>query len=103
MCGHTKFDRIRNGVIRDKIGVTPIENTIREVKLRWFGHVRRRSVNALVRNIENIDRLDCKRSRGRLKKSWSEVIRHDLQTLGLAEDMTQDRTLWRSRIKVVDS
>ena len=38
MCGHMRSDRIRNGVIRGKIGVTPIENKIRNVRLRWFGH-----------------------------------------------------------------
>ena len=37
-----------------------------------------------------------------LRKSWSEVIRHDLKTLGLVEDMAQDRKLWRDRIKVTD-
>ena len=59
-------------------------------------------MDAPVRRCENIDLLDCKRSRGRPKKSWSKVIRHDLKTLGLVEDMAQDRTPWRSRIKVVD-
>ena len=55
-----------------------------------------------MRRCERIDRLDYKRSRGRPKKSWSEVIRHDLKTLRLVEDMAQDRRLWRSTIKVVD-
>ena len=50
-----------------------------------------------------------KRSRGRPKKRWSEIIRHDLKALGLVEDiglvedMAQDRRLWRARIKVADS
>ena len=46
--------------------------------------------------------LDYRRSRGRPKKSWSEVIRYDLRTLGLVEDTAQDRKLWRDRIKVTD-
>ena len=46
MCGHTRFDKIRNGVIRGKIGVAPIEDKIREARLRWFGHVRRRNMKA---------------------------------------------------------
>ena len=54
-----------------------------------------------MRRCENIDRSDHKRSRGRPKKSWCKVIRHDLKTLGLVEDMTYDRMLWRSKIKVV--
>jgi len=87
--GHTRFDSIRNGVIRGKIRVTPIEDKIREAKLRWFGHGRRKSMDASVRRCENINHLDCKRSRGRPKKSRSEVIRHDLKTLGLVDDMAR--------------
>jgi len=64
-------------VTRGKIEVTPIEDKIRDVRLRWFGYVRRRSIDAPMRRCENIDRLDCKRSRGRPKKSRSEVIKHD--------------------------
>ena len=67
---------------------------IREARLRWFGRIRRRSIDAPVRAGENMDPLDYKRSRGRSKKSWSEVIRHDLKTLGLVEDMAQDRALY---------
>jgi hypothetical protein len=26
MCGHTRKDRIKNGVIRDRVGVAPIKN-----------------------------------------------------------------------------
>ena len=59
-------------------------------------------MDASVRS-EKLDCPDHKRSKGRSKKSLSEVIRRDLEALGLAEDMTQDRRLWRSRIKVADS
>ena len=101
-CGHTRLDKIRNEVIRAKIGVASIEDKMREVRLRWFGHLRRRPEDAPVRRCETIECLDYRRSRGRPKKSWSEVIRYDLRTLGLVEDMAQDRKLWRDRIKVAD-
>ena len=51
---------------------------------------------------EKIDRLEHKRSQGRPKKSWSEVIKYDLKTLGLVEDMTQDRRPSRAMIMVAD-
>ena len=75
---------------------------MREVKLHWYGHIRRRPMNAPVRRCETIECPDYRRSRGRPKKSWSEVIRHDLKTLGLVEDMAHDRKLWRARIKVAN-
>ena len=95
ICGHTRLDKIRNEVIKDKIGVASIEDKMRETRLRWFGHVRRRPMDAPVRRCETIECLNYKRSGGRPKKSWSEVIKHDLRTLGLVEDMAQDRKLWR--------
>ena len=45
-----------------------------------------------MRRCEKLDHPDLKRSRGRPKKSWSEVIQHDLEALGV-EDMAQDRRL----------
>ena len=87
ICDHTRLDKIRNEVIRGKVRVASIEDKMREVRLRWFGHLRRRPRDAPVRRCEMIEYLDYRRSRGRPKKSWSEVIRHDLKTLGLMEDM----------------
>ncbi|XP_070057152.1 uncharacterized protein [Nicotiana tomentosiformis] len=52
MCGHTRLNRIRNAIIRDKVSVSPIEDKMREARLRWFGHVRRKSTNAPVRSCE---------------------------------------------------
>jgi len=102
ICGHMRLDKIRNEVIGGKIGVASIEDKMRETRLRWFGHVRRRPMDAPLRRCETIECLEYRRSRGRPKKSWSEVIRHDLRTLGLVEDMAQDTKIWRARIKVMD-
>nr|XP_009802177.1 PREDICTED: uncharacterized protein LOC104247782 [Nicotiana sylvestris] len=44
MCGHTKKDKIRNEIIRDKVGVASVEAKLRESRPRWFGHVRRRDI-----------------------------------------------------------
>ncbi|XP_070018740.1 uncharacterized protein [Nicotiana sylvestris] len=34
MCGHTRFDKIRNEVIRDTVGVASVEEKMREARLR---------------------------------------------------------------------
>ena len=54
MCGFTRLDEIRNNVIRSLTEVAPIEKKMRESRLRWFGHVKRRSVAAPVRRCELI-------------------------------------------------
>ena len=91
ICGHMRLDKISNEIIRGKLGVASIEDKIRDARLRCLGHIRRRSMDAPVRRCEKLGRLDHKWSRGRPKKSWIEVIRHDLKTLGLVEDVAQDK------------
>ena len=54
MCGFTRMDGIRNDVIRSLAEVAPIEEKIRESRLRWFAHVKRRNVAAPVRRCEMI-------------------------------------------------
>ena len=39
MHGFTRRDRIRNVVIRKRVGVAPLKEKLRETRLRWFGHV----------------------------------------------------------------
>ena len=34
MCGHTRLDKIKNEMIRGKIGVASIEDKIKEARLR---------------------------------------------------------------------
>ena len=101
MCGHTLMDRIRNQEFRDKLGVAPILEKMRERRLRWFGHVKRTTFDALVRRVESFI-VEGKRSRGRPRKIWDEQIRMDLRELNLSEDMARDRSSWRRHIQVLD-
>jgi len=48
MSGKTRRDRIRNDTIRERVGVAPAVEKMVENKLRWFGHVERRLVDAIV-------------------------------------------------------
>ena len=34
--GHTRLDMMMNEVTKEKVRVTPIEEKIRDIKLRWF-------------------------------------------------------------------
>ncbi|KAL6570658.1 hypothetical protein OROGR_000208 [Orobanche gracilis] len=42
------MDRIPNRVFRNVLEVAPISQKVREGRLRWFGHVRRRLTSAPV-------------------------------------------------------
>ncbi|KAF3624894.1 putative TIP41-like protein-like isoform X2 [Capsicum annuum] len=48
MCGLTRLDKVRNEIIWEKVGVVSVEEKMREVRLRWFGHVMRKGSDAPV-------------------------------------------------------
>ena len=101
MCGHTRKDKIRNEDIRYMVKVAPVKDKMREARLRWFGHVQRRSPDAPVRRCERLVVEGTRRGRGRPKKYWEKVIRQDMARLQIFEDMILDRKMWRSSIRVV--
>ncbi|KAH9621826.1 hypothetical protein KSS87_022152 [Heliosperma pusillum] len=51
MCGHTINGRLRNEVFGRKLVVASIEDTVRENRLNWFGHVRRRAPLRIERSL----------------------------------------------------
>jgi hypothetical protein len=48
--GYTRRDRVRNDDIRERLGVTPVEEKLVQHCLRWFGHMQRRPAETPIRN-----------------------------------------------------
>ena len=63
MCGNTMIDRIRKQEIKEKLEVAPLSAKMRDNRLRWFGHVQRKTHDAPVKRIEFII-VNGNRSRG---------------------------------------
>ncbi|XP_057542495.1 uncharacterized protein LOC130820948 [Amaranthus tricolor] len=101
MCGNTIMDKIKNQEFREKLSVTPLSAKMRENRLKWFGHVQRKTVGRPVRRMESII-VEGKKSRGRHKKTWVEQIKSDLSELRLSVDLTRDRNSWRRQIHILD-
>nr|XP_043619877.1 uncharacterized protein LOC122591692 [Erigeron canadensis] len=80
-CGKTLSDRIPTGVFRAELEVGTIINKLREGRLRWFGHVRRRDRTAPLRRAESIH-VEGIRRRGRPKMRWEDRLAKDLIELG---------------------
>ncbi|KAG2650522.1 hypothetical protein PVAP13_1NG199819 [Panicum virgatum] len=99
-CGHTRRDRVRNEVIRDRVGVAPIEEKLTQHRLRWFGHVQRRPPDAPVRSgvLERVDNV--KRRRGRPKLTWDESVKRDLKDWNISKEIALDRSGRRLAINV---
>ncbi len=102
MSGKTRKDRIRNESIRGSLGVAPIGDKMRESRLRWFGHVQRRPMTAPVRRSETMQVEGARRTRGRPKLTWVEVVRRDMAACNLTADMALNRAEWQNRIRVAD-
>ena len=102
MCGKTRIEKVRNEDIRSLVGVALIEDKMRENRLRWFGHIRRRPTDAPVRRVEKIDIVQSKKLRGTPKMTWMEVVINNMKLLELEERMVADRNIWRRRIHVLD-
>ena len=73
------------------IEVVPIEEKMRENRLRWFDHIQRRPMNALVRKCDSIHIEGNARGRGRPKLTWVEIIKKDLVWCSLTDITTLDR------------
>jgi hypothetical protein len=99
-CGHTRRDRVRNEVIRKRVGVALIEEKITQHRLRWFGHIQRRPPEEPVRSgvLKRVDKV--KRGRGRPKLTWDESVKGDLKDWNISEEVVLDRSAWRLAISV---
>ncbi|KAG2594016.1 hypothetical protein PVAP13_5NG613003 [Panicum virgatum] len=102
-CGHTRRDRVRNEVIRDRVEVASIEEKLAQHRLRWFGNVQRRPHEAPVCNgvLERVDNV--KRGRDRPKLMWDESVKRDLKDWNISKEIALDRSAWRLAINVPES
>nr|GEW00584.1 putative cytochrome P450 [Tanacetum cinerariifolium] len=88
ICDKTMIDMIPNGVFRADLDVDSIVDKMREGRLRWFGHVKRRPRNASVRRVEAME-VEGSRRRGRPKLRWEDRLKMDMKELLLSEETTE--------------
>jgi hypothetical protein len=79
ICGHTRRDRVRNDDIHERLGVLPVEEKLMQYRLRWFGHMQRRPVEAPIRNGVIRRTGNKKRGRGRTSLTCDESVKRDLK------------------------
>lgn len=64
MNGLTLKDRFRNERIRGNLKISPLDNKIRETRLRWFGNISRKPNTTPVHRVERL-LIEGIRRRGR--------------------------------------
>ena len=65
-----------------------LEHRVRKTRFRWFGHVKRKDENSILRRVNELE-LEGRRPVGRPKKTWSEVVEKDIRKLNITEDMAE--------------
>ncbi|KAI5104704.1 hypothetical protein C0J45_6330, partial [Silurus meridionalis] len=93
----TTMDRIRNEFIRGTTHVGRFGDKVREARLRWFGHVQRRDMWYISRRMLRME-TPGRRERGRPKRRFMNMVREDMQVVGLKEANVEDRGEWRRMI-----
>ena len=79
MCGVRLVDRVSTDVLRNRMGVVvKVEDMIIQSHLRWYGHVIRRDINSQIREVLELEMIG-KRKNGRLRTSWEECVKKDLE------------------------
>ena len=96
--GWTRKDRMRNERIRRLTGVGVLQQKLRQDRLRWYGHVRRRDSDYVGKKVMEME-IEGRRKRGRPKTRWMDRVRGDMRELDLDEEDAMDRKAWRCAIR----
>ena len=99
--GVSLMERIESDEIRKRVGICKITDKARESRLRWYGHVRRRDDDSLIRKAFDLG-IEGRRSRGRQKLRWRDVIERDMKAMDIEHTDVHNRQEWRRRTRAAD-
>jgi hypothetical protein len=97
MCGVSLKDRKSSEELMEWLGIDSVSNVVTRGRLRWFGHVERKSGDDWVSACREIV-VDGVRKKGRGKKTWMESVMDDMKRCGLKREQAQDRAMWKRGI-----
>ena len=97
MCGVSLKDRKRSVDLYSLLGVQSVDEVVRRGRLRWFGHVERKSGDDWVSACRNVVVAGV-RCAGRGRKTWYECVKDDMKALGLHPEWAVFRDMWRGFI-----
>ena len=102
-------DLVSNETVRTLAGLPPASSLAARCRVRWYGHVLRLPPQHSSRAILDFDpgSFGWKRPRGAPRTRWLDVVKRDLDQLGLGpaaiEPLAQVRDKWRALVNMVGS
>jgi hypothetical protein len=98
ICDHIIRDRVRNDDIRERLGVTLVEEKLVQHRLRWFWHMQRRLAEAPIRN--GVIRWTGNKKRGRWRPNltWEESVKRNLKDWCITKELVLDSREWKLAI-----
>ena len=99
--GVTREDKIKNEYIRGTARISKLGEKIRGARLRWYGHVRRREAEYVGRRMLEME-VPGRRRRGRPMRRWMDVVREDMERVGVVEEDVANRGVWRKKTRCGD-
>mgnify|MGYP003401710716 FL=1 len=95
MSGVKLRDRKSSGELMSMAGLCEdIVLVVRRSRLRWYGHVLRKTENDGIREVLEVV-VPGKVGRGRPRLGWQEEVRKDMERVGLRVGDAKDRGRWR--------
>ena len=96
MCGVSLKDRKRSEDLCNLLGINCVADVVRRGRLRWFGHLERKSVDDLVSSCRRLV-VEGARGQGRSRKTWEQCVK-DMELLDLHSEWAIFRDVWRDLI-----
>ena len=102
MSGVTLKDRKRTSEVLQSLGLDSITMVITKARLRWYGHVQRKSPEDWVKKVTSLT-VDGRRPPGRPQRTWQELLASNLTELQIRPADAADRDRWRRAIDGIPS
>ena len=91
--GVTTKDKMRNEYMRGTVKIAKLGDKLWNARVHWYGHVKRREDYMGKRMMEMV--MPGRRKNGRPRRRWMDLVRDDMERVGVREGDKVDRVKWR--------
>ena len=88
--GVTRKDKIRNEYVRGTAKITKLGDNLRDARLRWYGHVKRKEESYMGKRMMEMA-VPCRRKRERPRRRWIDLAKEDMERVGTKEGDEVDK------------